>query len=72
MIVNEAVRRLIRDGATHQLRMTIASSRKEGSQTLESHLSELVSNGEIEFAAARAASLYPEEIRELATQYRRR
>jgi twitching motility protein PilT len=71
-IANEAVRRLIRDGAIHQLRMTIASSRREGSQTLESHLSELVAYGDIDVAAARAASLYPEEIREFAAPMPRR
>jgi twitching motility protein PilT len=73
MIANEAVRRLIRDGATHQIRTTIASSRKDGMQTLETHLCELAAGGDIDIAAARAASLYPEEIRELATaQFRRR
>jgi twitching motility protein PilT len=73
VIANEAVRRLIRDGATHQLRTTIASSRREGMQTLESHLCELVATGEIDLAAARAASLYPEDVRELATaNFRRR
>jgi twitching motility protein PilT len=63
-IASEAVRRLIRDGATHQLRATLVSARRDGSQTLETHLSELVSSGDIDFATARAASLYPEEIRE--------
>jgi twitching motility protein PilT len=73
MVANEAVRRSIRDGATHQLRMTIASSRREGMQTLESHLSELAASGDIDIASARAASLYPDEIRELAsTSLRRR
>jgi hypothetical protein len=33
-------------------------------QTLEAHLSELVSSSDVELAAARAASLYPDEIRE--------
>ncbi|MFZ1125088.1 MAG: ATPase, T2SS/T4P/T4SS family [Candidatus Baltobacteraceae bacterium] len=73
VIASEAVRRIIRDGATHQLRATIASSRKDGMQTLESHLSELVSSGDVELGAARAASLYPEEVRELpAGSFRRR
>ncbi len=74
MIASEAVRRLIRDGATHQLRGVIASGRKEGMQTLESHLAELVSAGDIDLAAARAASLYPDEIKELSGTggYRRR
>jgi len=64
MVASEAVRRLIRDGATHQLRSTIASGRKEGMQTLETHLGELVASGDIDLGSARAASLYPEEIKE--------
>jgi len=72
-VASEALRRLVRDGATHQIRATIASSRREGMQTLESHLGALVASGEIDVAVARAASAYPEEIRELASlQYRGR
>lgn len=63
-IVNEAVRRLIRDGATHQLRATIATSRRDGMQTLEADLTRLVAEGTVDLAAARAASVYPDEIRE--------
>jgi twitching motility protein PilT len=63
MVANDAVRRLIRDGATHQLRTTIAQSRKDGSQTLEAHLTELVQRGDIEISSARAASQYPDEVR---------
>jgi twitching motility protein PilT len=73
MVSQDAVRRLIRDGATHQLRSTIASSRRDGSQTLESHLCELVASGEVDVAEARAASLFPEEIHDApASGYRRR
>ena len=71
-VANDAVRRLIRDGATHQLRATIASSRREGMQTLETHLSELVSAGDIDLLVARAASQYPDEIREVAIGHFRR
>ncbi len=74
LVANDAVRRLIRDGATHQLRSTITSSRREhGMQTLESHLAELVAAGEIDANEARAASLYPDEIRDApSTTFRRR
>jgi len=63
-IANDAVRRLIRDAATHQLRATIATGRREGMQTLEAHLNELVAAGEVDATVARVASLYPEEIRD--------
>jgi twitching motility protein PilT len=72
VIVNDAVRRLIRDGNTHQLRATVAAARREGMQTLESHLCEMVASGEVDAATARSASLYPDEIPEPATALRRR
>lgn len=74
MIANDAIRRMIRDGAVHQIRGAIASGRKDGMQTLEAHLADLVASGEVDLAAARAASLYPEEVREFAATapYRRR
>jgi Tfp pilus assembly pilus retraction ATPase PilT len=51
----------------------IGTSRKDGSQTLEAHLSELVASGDVDIAAARAASLYPEDVREsAAAAFRRR
>ncbi|MBD5636087.1 MAG: Flp pilus assembly complex ATPase component TadA, partial [Candidatus Eremiobacteraeota bacterium] len=57
---------------TIQIRNTIETSRKDGMQTLESHLGELVASGEIDIAEARAASLFPEEIRAMpASAYRR-
>jgi twitching motility protein PilT len=71
-IANDAVRRLIRDGNTHQLRATIATSRREGMQTLESHLAEMIAKGEVDLATARSVSLYPEDIREPVAQFRRR
>ena len=71
-VTNDALRRMIRDGSTHQLRSLIASSRREGSQTLETHLGELVSDGLIELSAARSVSLFPDEIRELQSNAYRR
>ena len=72
LCVNEAVRRLIRDGMAHRLRSALASGRREGMNTLEACLSELVARGDIELAEARAASLYPDEIVEPATSAARR
>jgi twitching motility protein PilT len=72
LMMTDASRRMLRDGATHQLRGAIASSRKEGSQTLEMHLSELLARGDIDAAAARAASCYPDELRDLSPAATRR
>jgi len=73
VITNDAVRRLIRDGSLHNMRGLVSSGRREGMQTLESHLNELVANGDVDVAEARAASLFPGEIVEAQTTgYRRR
>jgi twitching motility protein PilT len=73
VITNDAVRRLIRDGSLHNMRGVVASGRREGMQTLESHLNELVANGDVDIVEARAASLFPGEIVETQTTgYRRR
>jgi twitching motility protein PilT len=65
LIATDAVRAIIRDGKTHQLRNTIATSRAVGMQTLESHLSDLVARGSIELHTARATANRPTEIRDL-------
>jgi twitching motility protein PilT len=61
----DAVRAIIRDGKTHQLRNAIATGRASGMQTLEGHLSDLVVRGTVDAAAARAAANRPAEIRDL-------
>jgi twitching motility protein PilT len=72
VIASDAVRRLIRDGNAHQLRATVATSRRDGMQTVESHLSDMIASGDIDIATARSVSLYPDELREPAAQFRRR
>ena len=56
LVGTDAVRALIREGKTHQLRNTIVTGRAAGMQTLETHLSELVVRGEIALADAHAAT----------------
>lgn len=63
LVGTDAVRALIREGKTHQLRNTIVTGRAAGMQTLETHLSELVVRGEIALAQARAVTGRPSEIR---------
>jgi twitching motility protein PilT len=57
-----AVRNLIREGKTRQLRNAIIAGQREGMQTLESSLAELVNQGVIARDVAIARSLYPDEI----------
>jgi twitching motility protein PilT len=63
MIGTDAVRALVREGKTHQLRNAIVTGRAAGMQTLETHLAELVVRGEIGLADAHAAAVRPAEVR---------
>jgi twitching motility protein PilT len=62
MVGVPAVRNLVREGKTRQLRNVVATHRQDGMQTLEHHLNDLVARGVITYDAAVEASLYPQEI----------
>jgi twitching motility protein PilT len=62
LVVNDAVRNLIREGRTHQLRNVIRSGRADGMVTLESALNELVAAGRVSYEDAVAQSIRPKEI----------
>jgi twitching motility protein PilT len=66
MIVNDAIRTLIRDRRTHHIRNSIATGRQAGMQTLEQHLAELVAARDIEMSEAHRATDRPDEVRVLA------
>jgi twitching motility protein PilT len=57
-----AVRNLIRESNTRQLRNAITMGQADGMQTLEMHLSQLVTDGIIDREEAVHRSLYPKEI----------
>lgn len=63
LVGTDAVRALVREGKTHQLRNVIVTGRASGMQTLETHLSELVLRGEVTLAAAHAVAGRPSEVR---------
>ncbi|HEX3549989.1 MAG TPA: PilT/PilU family type 4a pilus ATPase [Candidatus Elarobacter sp.] len=65
LVATDAVRALVREGKTHQLRNAIVTGRAAGMQTLEASLSELVVRGEVALADARAAAVRPEDVRAL-------
>jgi twitching motility protein PilT len=65
LIGTDAVRAMIRDGKTHQLRNAVATGRAAGMRTLETSLSDLVVRGTISLEAARAAANRPAEVRDL-------
>ncbi|MDQ6771599.1 MAG: PilT/PilU family type 4a pilus ATPase, partial [Candidatus Dormibacteraeota bacterium] len=62
LIVNSAVRTLLKDGKTNQIRTHLQTNVRDGSQTLERHLSRLVAEGRVSEDDARQRSLYPDEI----------
>ena len=56
------VRNIIRESNTRQLRNAITMGQSDGMQTLEMHLSSLVTEGVIDRDEAVHRSLYPKEI----------
>jgi twitching motility protein PilT len=62
LLANNAVRNLIREGKTHQLRNVMMGSRAEGMTTLEHSLNELVAAGVITYEEACARSIFEKEI----------
>ncbi len=62
MVATHAVRNLVREGKSRQLRNVVATSMGDGMRTLETHLTELVAEGTVAYEAAAAVSLHPAEI----------
>ncbi|GAC1388851.1 MAG: type IV pilus twitching motility protein PilT [Vulcanimicrobiaceae bacterium] len=65
LLANDAVRNLIRDSKTHQIRNVIATGKQFGMHTLEDHLSELVMRREVSFEAAQGVTDRPSDVRSL-------
>ncbi|MDQ1689521.1 MAG: twitching motility protein PilT [Frankiaceae bacterium] len=62
LVANSAVRNLVREGKTNQLRNQLVTGQAEGMQTLEMSLSHLVEQGVISLEQALAVSLFPKEL----------
>lgn len=62
LVANPAVRNLIKEGKTNQLRNAVVTGQREGMMTFEQSLSALVQAGEVSYDAATTRSLYPKEI----------
>jgi twitching motility protein PilT len=63
LIATNAMRNLIREGKTHQIRNVVATSVKAGMRTLEASLSDLVAMGLVSHEEAVSHSMYPKEVR---------
>jgi twitching motility protein PilT len=62
LVATPAVRNLVREGKTRQLRNMVATGQQEGMHTLEQSLSRLVQDGVIDVEVALAHSVHPHEI----------
>ena len=62
MVGTSAVKNLIREGKSRQIRNTVATSQRDGMQTLEARLNELVREGVIPYDEALSRSMHPHEI----------
>jgi twitching motility protein PilT len=62
MRANHAVRNLVREGKTRQLRNIVSTHQLEGMQTLEMSLSALVAEGLVDYETAVGFSIYPREV----------
>jgi len=62
LIAVPAVRNLIKEGKTHQLRNSLLTGQREGMITFEQSLSALVQAGIVTYEDALARSLYPREV----------
>ena len=62
LLANSAVRNLVKEGKTNQLRNVVSTHQSEGMQTLESALTSLVAAGAVDLEQARLVSLYPREV----------
>jgi twitching motility protein PilT len=62
LVATTAVRNLIKEGKTHQLRNSLVTGQKDGMVTFEQSLSSLVQAGTVTLDDAVARSLYPKDI----------
>jgi twitching motility protein PilT len=62
LVANDAIRNLIREGKTRQIRNVITTSRIDGMQTLEHDLNRLVASGMVDYEVAVTVASYPKEL----------
>jgi twitching motility protein PilT len=62
LVATSAVRNLVREGKSNQLRNQLVTGASAGMQTLEVSLSDLVARGLIDYDEALRVSLYPKEV----------
>ena len=63
MFANHAVRNLVREGKTAQIRNVIMTSQREGMQTLEMHMNRLIADGVVSYEDASVRAVVPKDVR---------
>src|SRR5438105_4076285 len=63
LVATPAVRNLIKEGKSPQIRNVISTSQKDGMQTMEAALSELVASEVVTYDEAVSRSLHPREVK---------
>jgi twitching motility protein PilT len=63
LVANRAVRNLVKEGKSHQLRNVILTGQSDGMQTLEMSMADLVARGLVTQDDAVSQSLYPNEVK---------
>jgi twitching motility protein PilT len=71
IIANDAIRNLVREGKTRQMRNVVSTGRAEGMSTMEQSFSALVADGVVTYDDAVARSQYPKEIWDPRVERRR-
>ncbi len=62
LVADSAIRNLVKEGKTHQLRNCLVTGQREGMITFEQSLSYLVQDGMVTYEDAVARSLYPKDV----------
>lgn len=62
LVATPAVRNLIKEGKTHQLRNSVVTGHRDGMVSLEQSLSQLIADGTVTLEDAAARSLHPKDI----------
>jgi twitching motility protein PilT len=62
LVATSAVRNLVKEGKTNQLRNQVLTGQRDGMQTLEMSLTELVAGGVVRHEEAVARAAYPREV----------
>jgi len=62
LVATPAVRNLIKEGKTHQLRNSLLTGRREGMVSFEQSLSWLIASGQVSVPDALARSLHPKDV----------